>query len=63
MSTGVLLLLTVNGYAKLQVNRNMIPDAKLFLQRAGPRVARDGIGKPREPDSVQLLFECKHDSV
>jgi exo-1,4-beta-D-glucosaminidase len=33
MSAGVLLLLTVNGYARVQGNRKITPDSKLFLQK------------------------------
>ena len=33
MSAGVILLLALHGYAKVQVNRQMTPGAKRFLQR------------------------------
>ena len=32
-SAGVILLFVLNGYAKVQVNRNVTPGAKLFLQK------------------------------
>ena len=33
MSAGVILLLALDGYAKVQVNRKIAPGAKVFLQK------------------------------